>query len=90
MKSDCRFEWDALRKHDIGFLVTLKPMNTKETRYNNKESFLSQMGEVIVRGCEIEGLLNEDGKLIGKTSFFLSPFLKLVDDSLSLSRRREL
>jgi intron-binding protein aquarius len=64
MKSEMRGEWDALRKHDIGFLVTLKPVNTKEQKYDSKLSFLSQMGGVIVRGCEVEGLLNEDGKLI--------------------------
>jgi intron-binding protein aquarius len=64
LKPDIRNEWDSLRKHDIGFLVSLKPSNTPEQRYNPKESFLSQMGHVVVRGCEIEGVLNEDGKLL--------------------------
>ena len=64
LKQDIRQEWHSLRKHDIGFLISLKPSNTPEQRYNPSESFLSQMGSVTVRGCEIEGLLNEDGKLI--------------------------
>ncbi len=71
MKNDCRAEWHSLRRHDIGFLVTLQPRNTKEQRYNSSESFLSQMGEVVVRGCEIEGLLNEEGKLISKKKHIL-------------------
>jgi intron-binding protein aquarius len=64
LKQDIRQEWNSLRKHDIGFLISLKPSNTPEQRYNSKESFLNQMGNVTVRGCEIEGFLNEDGKLI--------------------------
>lgn len=71
MKNEVRQEWHSLRKHDVGFLVTLKPINTKEQRYDNKLSFLSQMGQVIVRGCEIEGLLNEEGKLISESSYIL-------------------
>jgi intron-binding protein aquarius len=66
MRNEIRAEWHSLRKHDIGFLVTLKPINTKEQKYDNKLSFLSQMGEVVVRGCEIEGMLNEEGKLISE------------------------
>ena len=69
LRKDVRQEWDSLRKHDIGFLVSLQPKNTKEQRYNSSESFLSQMGNVIVRGCEIEGVLNEDGKLVGDEQY---------------------
>lgn len=65
LKQDIRTEWDNLRKHDVGFLISLKPSNTPEQRYNPKETFLSQMGQVVVRGCEVEGVLNSDGKLIG-------------------------
>lgn len=64
LREDIRKEWESLRKYDIGFLVTLRPSNTKEQKYNPKESFLKQMGLVCVRGCEIEGLLNEAGKLV--------------------------
>jgi intron-binding protein aquarius len=54
-RDDVRQEWDALRKHDIGFLVTLKPSNTLEQKYDPKDSFLRQTGLLYVRGCEIEG-----------------------------------
>ena len=57
-----------MRRHDIGFLVTIRPTNTPEQpayRRDSSESFVRQMGLVCVRGCEIEGLLGEDGKLIG-------------------------
>jgi intron-binding protein aquarius len=66
LREDVRAEWSSLRKHDIGFLVSLKPRNTPEQRYNAADSFLSQMGAVSVRGCELEGVINEDGKLIGE------------------------
>ena len=65
---DVRDEWSSMRRHDIGFLVTIRPTNTPEQpayRRDSPESFVRQMGLVCVRGCEIEGLLGEDGKLIG-------------------------
>lgn len=54
-RNDVRQEWDSLRKHDIGFLVSLKPINTLEQKYDPSGSFLKQTGLMYVRGCEIEG-----------------------------------
>ncbi len=54
-RDDARQEWDSLRKHDIGFLITLKPVNTLEQKYDKNDSFLRQTGLMYVRGCEIEG-----------------------------------
>ena len=64
----------ALRKHDVAFLVTVRPMKTIGTRYDpKKEHFIEQVGLVYVRGCEIEGMLDEEGRVIEEgmlNSFF--------------------
>ena len=60
----------GLRKHDVCFLVTLQPTKEYGHRYNYKEAFLPQTGLVCVRGCEIEGLLDVDGKVIDDFSGF--------------------
>ena len=64
-KKEIKLEWNNLRKYDVGYLVAIRPFNTQEQRYNPNEPFVTQMGLIAVRGCEIEGILNEDGKLIG-------------------------
>lgn len=53
-----------LRKHDVAFLLTVHPVNRIGTRYNPNEPFVPQVGLVYVRGCEVEGMLDESGKVI--------------------------
>lgn len=60
---DVKAEWEALRRHDIGFLVTLRAPNPPEKRYDPKEPFIPQVGLIYVRGCEIEGIVGDDGKV---------------------------
>ena len=31
-----RHEWESLRKHDVAFLITVRPSNTTSVRYNYK------------------------------------------------------
>lgn len=57
-------EWESLRKHDICFLITLRPKLKSRTQFNLKESFCEQVGLTYVRGCEVEGMLDQQGKLI--------------------------
>lgn len=65
MKYEWKSEWQQLRKHDVCFLVTLRPTNQdSKVRYNPKEDFIPQVGLTYVRGCEIEGLLDHNGKLV--------------------------
>ena len=45
-----RAEWDSLRKHDIGYLVTLRPSITREQLNDKSGSFLTRTGLVYVRG----------------------------------------
>lgn len=64
VKYDVKAEWENLRKHDVCFLVTVKPPNSIGTRYNYKEPFIPQVGLKYIRGCEIEGMLDSNGRVI--------------------------
>lgn len=54
----------GLRKHDVAFLVTLRPTLTIGTRFDYRGSFIEQTGLTYVRGCEIEGMLDDQGHVI--------------------------
>ncbi|CAL1539785.1 unnamed protein product [Lymnaea stagnalis] len=64
VRPEVKFEWQGLRKHDVAFLLTLRPQVPIGYKYNHTQPFIPQVGLVYVRGCEIEGLLDENGKLI--------------------------
>ncbi|OQR72475.1 intron-binding protein aquarius-like [Tropilaelaps mercedesae] len=64
VKRDVKFEWESLRKHDVMFLVTVRPTRPPEAPFDHKEPFIPQVGLTYVRGCEIEGLLDPTGKVI--------------------------
>ena len=53
-----------LRKHDVAFLLTVRPTRSIGSRYSPNELFVPQVGLVYVRGCEIEGMLDDSGKVI--------------------------
>ncbi|BET02370.1 Aquarius homolog (Mouse) [Nesidiocoris tenuis] len=64
VKADVKAEWENLRKHDVCFLVAIKPTMPIGTKYNFRLPFLEQSGVKYVRGCEIEGMLDNTGKII--------------------------
>lgn len=64
VRRDVQDEWENLRKHDVCFLITVRPTMPIGSRYNHREPFIPQVGLTYVRGCEIEGMLDENGKLI--------------------------
>lgn len=57
-------EWEDLRKHDVAFLITLRPTVPIHHKYNFREPFIPQVGLTYVRGCEVEGMLDMEGKVI--------------------------
>ncbi|XP_069126359.1 LOW QUALITY PROTEIN: RNA helicase aquarius-like [Argopecten irradians] len=57
-------EWEGLRKHDVAFLITLRPTLAVQQKYDHQMPFIPQVGLVYVRGCEIEGMLDAEGKVI--------------------------
>lgn len=64
VRKDVMDEWEELRKHDVCFLITLKPTQPIGAKYNYREPFIPQVGLVNVRGCEIEGMLDANGRVI--------------------------
>ncbi|XP_055525614.1 RNA helicase aquarius [Wyeomyia smithii] len=64
IRKEIQDEWENLRKHDVCFLITVKPTQPIGTKYDYKEHFIPQVGLVHVRGCEIEGMLDANGRVI--------------------------
>ncbi|XP_005185025.2 RNA helicase aquarius [Musca domestica] len=64
VRKEIKEEWENLRKHDVCFLITVKPTVPYGTKYNPREPFIPQVGLVHVRGCEIEGMLDANGRVI--------------------------
>lgn len=64
VKPDWRREWEQLKKHDTCFLVSFRKPNEKDDFGWPEDTFPARNKIKYVRGCEIEGLLNSDGKLV--------------------------
>lgn len=62
--SACSFWGPGLRKHDVCFLITVRPMQPYGTKFDRRQPFVEQTGLVYVRGCEIQGMLDEKGRVI--------------------------
>ncbi|XP_036448843.1 RNA helicase aquarius isoform X1 [Colossoma macropomum] len=57
-------EWEGLRKHDVCFLITVRPTLPYGTRFDRRQPFVEQTGLVYVRGCEVQGMLDDKGRVI--------------------------
>ncbi|KAK6481299.1 RNA helicase aquarius-like isoform X2 [Huso huso] len=64
VRDQIKSEWEGLRKHDVCFLITVRPTKPYGTRFDRREPFAEQTGLVYVRGCEIQGMLDEKGRVI--------------------------
>ncbi|XP_055625875.1 RNA helicase aquarius [Toxorhynchites rutilus septentrionalis] len=64
VRKEIQEEWENLRKHDVCFLINVRPTKPIGTKYDYKEHFIPQVGLVHVRGCEIEGMLDANGRVI--------------------------
>lgn len=67
VKRSVKQEWEQLRKHDVVFLVTVRPEVPPGTKYKYGEPFVPQVGLTYVRGCEVEGMLDPTGRLVDDT-----------------------
>ena len=57
VKDNIKSEWENLRKHDVCFLVTVRPPLAASAKgFDYMENFIDQAGLVYVRGCEVEGM----------------------------------
>nr|XP_020469667.1 intron-binding protein aquarius [Monopterus albus] len=59
-----KHEWEGLRKHDVCFLITVCPNLPYGTRFDRRQPFVEQTGLVYVRGCEVQGMLDDKGRVI--------------------------
>lgn len=64
VRSEIKNEWENLRKHDVCFLISVRPTKPIGTKYDYKQPFIPQVGLHCVRGCEVEGLLDSNGRVI--------------------------
>ncbi|KAI2654745.1 RNA helicase aquarius [Labeo rohita] len=64
VRDNIRNEWEGLRKHDVCFLITVRPNLLYGTRFDRRQPFVDQAGLVYVRGCEVQGMLDDKGRVI--------------------------
>nr|CAD2122801.1 unnamed protein product [Meloidogyne enterolobii] len=63
-REDLRQDWMSLRKNDVLFLLKVKPIQKVGYKFDFRRPFKEQFGICIVRGCEVEGILTGDGKIL--------------------------
>lgn len=68
VQSAVKKEWESLRKHDVCFLVHVRPQLAPKSQFHYNEDFRKQVGLEHIRGCEIEGMLDPHGNLIDETT----------------------
>ncbi|KAJ7344898.1 hypothetical protein JRQ81_000848 [Phrynocephalus forsythii] len=64
VRDNIKDEWEGLRKHDVCFLITVRPTQPYGTKFDRRQPFVDQTGLVYVRGCEIQGMLDDKGRVI--------------------------
>ncbi|KAK3563005.1 hypothetical protein QTP86_013270 [Hemibagrus guttatus] len=64
VQNHIKSEWEGLRKHDVCFLITVRPTLPYGTRFDRRQPFMEQTGLVYVRGCEVQGMLDDKGRVI--------------------------
>ena len=60
LRQQMKNEWQGLKKHDIIFLLTIRPRLPYGTPFDPKINFLHQYGVECVRGVEVEGYLDNE------------------------------
>ena len=61
LKYEIKTEWEALRKHDVCLLLTIR---APKEMPNQDGYFPEEYGIHSVRGCEIEGMLDANGRVL--------------------------
>ncbi|KAL5061986.1 hypothetical protein RYX36_023723 [Vicia faba] len=68
-RSHIRSEWDALKEHDVLFLLTIRPsFEPLSAEEENKASVPQKLGLQYVRGCEVIEIRDEEGTLMNDFS----------------------
>ncbi|CAO3600533.1 unnamed protein product [Absidia cylindrospora] len=64
-------EWDSLRKHDIVFLLTIRPHDDSATPYQEGQDFKKHFGIKYIRGGEVVDVIDKDGQVINQATKFI-------------------
>merc|ERR1719193_334609 len=67
VREQIKDEWENLRRHDVCFLLTIRPpQSATDLNYLDipANEYLETTGLAYVRGCEVEGMLDENGRVI--------------------------
>lgn len=67
VRDNVKTEWENLRRHDVCFLITLRPpMSATNAGFTDipADEYCQTTGLVYVRGCEVEGMLDDNGRVI--------------------------
>ncbi|ORX52031.1 P-loop containing nucleoside triphosphate hydrolase protein [Hesseltinella vesiculosa] len=59
-----RDEWDSLRRHDIVFLLTIRPHDNSALPFKEGDDFLKHYGIKYIRGAEVIDVLDQHGRPI--------------------------
>uniref|UniRef100_A0A1I8BL07 Aquarius_N domain-containing protein n=1 Tax=Meloidogyne hapla TaxID=6305 RepID=A0A1I8BL07_MELHA len=70
-REDLRKDWMSLRKNDVLFLLCVKPIQKVGYKFDFRRPFKEQFGIATVRGCEVEGILTADGKILDEMGLCL-------------------
>lgn len=54
----------GLRKHDVLFLVTAAPTQEVGSKFDIRKPFKEQIQVSAIRGCEIDGLIGPEGRVV--------------------------
>jgi len=68
VRPEWRKEWEQLRKHDTCFLVSFEKISENSVSNWPVGTFPEKNNIKHVRGCEIEGLLDKEGKIVDENS----------------------
>ncbi|EFP13371.1 CRE-EMB-4 protein [Caenorhabditis remanei] len=64
-RQDIRQEWENLRRHDVCFLVACRSRRgASGLKFDVRRPFAEQIEVLSVRGCDVEGMLDQDGHLL--------------------------
>lgn len=68
-RAQIRSEWDALKEHDVLFLLSIRPLfEPLSAEEEDKASVPQKLGLQYVRGCEIIEIRDEEGNLMNDFS----------------------
>ena len=62
--SAVRRNWESLRRHDVCFLLCVQPTGLPVRDETGKRNSFQDCFQILVRGCEVEGMLDDDGRVI--------------------------